>query len=868
MITNNETRNISGNSELQHELYTIDGPNTVKLFNQAIYSYTNPETSVLREYTVNGRDSMILAGATRPIEVSTPSSLSPKLTIRDFGAGLTEEETRQLLFSFGASGHEKQVSNKYVGGFGIGSKSGFNLSDSFLFVIFKDGTKTTWSCMLNKKGAPSAAKISSVKTDEPNGVLVEIPTTKYFPDDIVKNVTLKWLDVPVKLNGKLVESYKSGSKMSGTATIKSERDEELEIKWDVMSNTNNGFITFLVGCGMIEVQRYELPGEIREQISVPSYFNNKLVIELPVGAPSLLTSRESFIYDDFTKDLIAKAIMASVEGANDKIMEEIYTTHGTREMIDKLADLRKLYDSYGFSTIVGSCVKKIREKTNLEEFKNEICREIEISEKTGIDVMLASYPARNGRVYSDTFRYKTSNVVSGSFDGMFGFSGPHIWTATDMNLWKDGFIEEFSELARFGTDVGARSMIGPSLKHGDEKKDNDVKKVIIETLNWQAVEIHVYPRNTRKFVGQVREYVASFGKSCARNAKIIISLCGDVETIKSEVISKIPGAKTEYHMDVDVFKNMTRRGERKAPVILNRRKLWGWVVNFAPNGISLSTPEQIIQGLLRKNATQFVISNKTSFMDFEGSKLPLFYKNMEDADDRYNESNQNRMRMDVINLLLGGAPVLKNDSGIPIIALINQYDGYPKIGVPFVSAYDLEKQLGPIDEDIRDRHCMWMYRMLCGDLQASNWGSSTRDDASLYVSQTGMRTYDSTIGQLKCGARLLEYVVNELSGKHLSQQAKTDIENLKMLYTRPKKLPYMRDPGFSSDFMHLTSKFIVSYKNLLKHNPLVAAFMNYLAPYTGKKADLLVTAAKDIAMLIADKNRTSKHKENVDDNGK
>jgi hypothetical protein len=51
--------------------------------------YSDREMAVVREYATNARDSHIEAGNDAPIEVITPTELSPYLIIRDFGIGMS-----------------------------------------------------------------------------------------------------------------------------------------------------------------------------------------------------------------------------------------------------------------------------------------------------------------------------------------------------------------------------------------------------------------------------------------------------------------------------------------------------------------------------------------------------------------------------------------------------------------------------------------------------------------------------------------------------------------------------------------------------------------------------------------------------------
>lgn len=866
MITNNDARSISGNMKLEHEKYTVTDGNLIKLVQQAICAYKHPEMSVIREYAVNGRDAMKLHNVDRPIEVTTPSMLSPKLTIRDYGGGMTEEETKNLLFSFGASGQEKQTSNRYVGGFGIGSKSAFNLSDSFLFSVFYKGTVTTWQCMLDEENFPTAAKMTSVPTDEADGVLVVIPS-KVFDEDEALNA-LKWLDVPVKLNGKLVEPYRAKSQMSGTTSFKTKEGTDLEVKWDIVPKQfgGGGDITFVVGCGAIYVTHYRLPNAATTGVSIPGYFSGKFVIELPVGSVTLMTSREDFVYNDRTNYVIRNAMRAVIDDAHDKIMQKIYEAPDTRTMLDRLAELRKIYDGYGFNTLVGSCIRKIRQITNLDELKSELCRELEISESNGIDIALVSYPSRYGRSYSPDYKYKTSNLANGRFDGNYEYGGPHIWRAMPADMWKDSFLNEFGTIAQFGRET-PKILVGTPTMF--DKEHNDNHRIIFEGLGWKNIDIQVYPSGTKKFIGHSREYISSFGKNISKTAPVILTLCGNIDLIKDNVVKLFPGASVTYHTDVETFKTFKPgvRRRTKTGKIITHRKLWGWIANIVPDKIDLNDPEDIVFTMLREH-TEIEISTKTSFMDYEGSEKPIFYINVEDAKDRMDEYKvMRKIRHAVINLLLGKADVLKDKNGIPVVALINMFSGAPKIGVPFTNGEDDLLKTRKIDDDSTDRYAMWLYRLLAGDKEKDTYRGSRVVDASGYAAGTGLKTYDGDIAEIKCGAKLLEYLAEELQGKRLHPSIRQAIDDIKLLFTPPKQMPYTQHPAFTPKFLDGSSKFVKAYKNLFSGIPVAAVFMDKLSIYDRNKVAWLKDSAADLATLIIEKSRKlSARKEVKDDN--
>ena len=99
--------------------------------------YANPLAAAIREYTSNAIDAHVAAGIDRPVEVTLPSRRNQWLTVRDYGKGLTAFDILTVYANFGSS--DKRDSDDFIGGFGIGSKSGLAISDAIYINSWTDG---------------------------------------------------------------------------------------------------------------------------------------------------------------------------------------------------------------------------------------------------------------------------------------------------------------------------------------------------------------------------------------------------------------------------------------------------------------------------------------------------------------------------------------------------------------------------------------------------------------------------------------------------------------------------------------------------------------------------------------------------------
>lgn len=135
--------------------------------------YSDPEMAVIREYSTNALDAHVSAGIARPIEITTPTPLSPFFRVRDYGEGLNAEDIRNVFSRYGTS--TKRDSNDVVGMLGLGCKSALTYSDSFTLTGIRDGIATEVLVSRDEDGAGSMTIVETRATDEPSGVSVVVP---------------------------------------------------------------------------------------------------------------------------------------------------------------------------------------------------------------------------------------------------------------------------------------------------------------------------------------------------------------------------------------------------------------------------------------------------------------------------------------------------------------------------------------------------------------------------------------------------------------------------------------------------------------------------------------------------------------------
>lgn len=153
---------------------TIDNNSMSQVMGFMADLYSDPAAAVIREYTTNAIDSHLKAGQTRPVELHTPSSLSPVFVVEDFGVGLSEDDIENIYSQFGNS--TKRDSNLEAGTFGLGSKSGMTYTEQFTLTATKDGRTIVVLISRDADGTGAMNIIANMDSEgRPNGVRIEIP---------------------------------------------------------------------------------------------------------------------------------------------------------------------------------------------------------------------------------------------------------------------------------------------------------------------------------------------------------------------------------------------------------------------------------------------------------------------------------------------------------------------------------------------------------------------------------------------------------------------------------------------------------------------------------------------------------------------
>lgn len=136
--------------------------------------YSDPIGAVVREIASNAFDSHVQAGCQdKPFRVILPNSFRPFFEVEDFGVGMSDADISRVYSGYGLS--TKADTDDLVGGFGLGSKTPFAYGPIFNTRTRKDGVEAVYMNYIGDDGKPKIKKLSSAKTDQPNGVKISVP---------------------------------------------------------------------------------------------------------------------------------------------------------------------------------------------------------------------------------------------------------------------------------------------------------------------------------------------------------------------------------------------------------------------------------------------------------------------------------------------------------------------------------------------------------------------------------------------------------------------------------------------------------------------------------------------------------------------
>jgi len=244
--------------------------------------YSNKSLAIVRELGCNAADSHKMAGQTKPFHIHLPNSLEPWLTIQDFGTGISDKDVNNIYCVYFES--TKTESNDQIGCLGLGSKSPFCYSDTFMVTSITGGVKRVYNAYFNEQSTPAISKVSESPTTEASGLAIQIPVKPTdFNDFIVAVKTaFRFFDVKPTISGGSVDWSMETPIFQGKGWKSYDKFGYHEC-YAIM-----GGVTYPIDCNKIDKENQQMA------------YKGGLVINFEMGELEFTPSRESLSYHPYT----------------------------------------------------------------------------------------------------------------------------------------------------------------------------------------------------------------------------------------------------------------------------------------------------------------------------------------------------------------------------------------------------------------------------------------------------------------------------------------------------------------------------------------------------------------------------------------
>lgn len=179
--------------------------------------YSDAEFAIVREIAANAWDSHKAAGCPeKPFKIQIPTMLDPCFKVRDYGTSMSHEFMMTRVNTYFDS--TKNDSNDEIGGFGLGIKSVFSYTSSFMIACFLDGMRRVYAYQIGEKGLPEISLMAELATTEPNGVEVSVPVKEedYSKFKTAVQKTFAFYDVKPEVAGVELAIPEFQKKVAGT----------------------------------------------------------------------------------------------------------------------------------------------------------------------------------------------------------------------------------------------------------------------------------------------------------------------------------------------------------------------------------------------------------------------------------------------------------------------------------------------------------------------------------------------------------------------------------------------------------------------------------------------------------------------------
>jgi len=287
--TSTNTLNTSGITE-QKKFEIHSSAHAFKILSSGLYR--DKILAIIRELSCNAYDAHKAANkSNKPFKLQLPTSLDPMFIIRDYGHGLCHEDMMELYTTYFQS--TKTNSNKFIGALGLGSKSPFSYTESFIVNSYtkdntKQVTKRSYQAFIDEQGLPNISLMDEQLSDQSSGLEIQFfinESDRYIFAAKTKQA-LKYFKVKPTIIG--VDFY-----FDEIYFIHECKDWRIT-EHECVAKALQGNIAYTILSGPIK--------------NFPSYLQPMLglgfVIDFKIGQLEFAPSREDLSYDNRTSEII------------------------------------------------------------------------------------------------------------------------------------------------------------------------------------------------------------------------------------------------------------------------------------------------------------------------------------------------------------------------------------------------------------------------------------------------------------------------------------------------------------------------------------------------------------------------------------
>ena len=263
--------------------------------------YSDSVAAVIREPATNAYDSHVENG--NPDEkfyVQLPTHLDQTYRIRDYGTGLSKEDTVKYFGTYFLSSRDQ--SNEYTGNLGIGSKCFYAVSDSYNVISYFNGKKYTFTAY-KENGFPKFAELGESDTDEPNGIeiVTSVSANKIFQFHEKAFHVYKVFQNPPRLNIKEIEDKIDAFKKS--------------------CQYGNGYFIDPNGGDYVKIWMSNVA--YNTSIAQNTYINGTIYFEFENGSCQFNLGREEIKITDEIRNQIKEKVDILIQESIDKLQQEV-----------------------------------------------------------------------------------------------------------------------------------------------------------------------------------------------------------------------------------------------------------------------------------------------------------------------------------------------------------------------------------------------------------------------------------------------------------------------------------------------------------------------------------------------------------------